>query len=286
MPRIAVSVLSLLTVLSFAQAQQRLLQPADMPARATAAAALQDVLDRDADLATTVALSACAAQSLAPGSAARTRLDAALIAANRSGDERAARATLRSEVGDLVEVLHFAPRKQAELPRDFPDFAAVDELELRHYPRYRMVRTTMQGGSTGAFWPLFRHIESNGIAMTTPVQMDWQSRDGEAEQRPMRMAFLYGDPAITPTRTDDGVEVVEMPAVDALSIGAIGDDRRDRVEALRARLQAWLVANPDWEVAGELRTMGYNSPMVPRDQRYFEVQLPVRRRPADGAVVR
>ena len=33
----------------------------------------------------------------------------------------------------------------------------------------------------------------------------------------------------------------------------------------------------EWVVAGPLRTMAYNSPMVRGDRRYFEVQLPVRR---------
>lgn len=269
-----------------AQGQDRLLVAPDLPARAAAASGLQAVLQDQYDLPTTIALAACAGASLPAGSAARSRLQRALQQANRDDDAVAGRTTLRSELGDLIEILTFRPQQQAELPTGFPGFAAVDELELRDYPRYRMVRTSMQSGSTGAFWPLFRHIESNGIAMTTPVQMDWLTKDGEDRDRPMRMAFLYGDPSITPTRTDDGVEVVEMPAVQALSIGAIGDDRRDRVETLRDRLRAWLTAHPDWEAAGSLRTMGYNSPMVSRDQRYFEVQLPVRRRAPLDAVVR
>jgi SOUL heme-binding protein len=281
---------TLLLSLSFAvgltPAQERLLAPADVPGRAQAAAELQAVLAVDADLPTSVALAACAGVTLAPGSTARARLVQALQRANGGTDPAAARATLRSELGDLIETLTFRPVQQAELPTGFPGFAAVDEIELRDYPIYRMVRTSMQGGSTGAFWPLFRHIESNGIAMTTPVQMDWQSQPGAAHDRPMQMAFLYGDPTITPKRTDDGVEVVEMPAVQVLSIGAIGDDRRDRVEELRDRLLAWLGQNPEWEVAGALRTMGYNSPMVSRDRRYFEAQLPVRRRAAPGAVLR
>jgi hypothetical protein len=275
-----------LVLAGMAAAQDRVLLPTDLPGREQAGAELQALLKSRTDLPTTIALAACAGVTLAPGSTARVRLEQALQQANRSDDEVAARTKLRSELGDLVEVLTFRPRQQAELPTGFPGFAAVDEIELRDYPIYRMVRTTMQGGSTGAFWPLFRHIESNGIAMTTPVQMDWQSKAGETQERPMVMAFLYGDPSITPERTADGVEVVEMPATKALSLGAIGDDRRDRVEALRDRLQGWLRQHPEWEVSGPLRTMGYNSPMVARDQRYFEVQLPIRRSTPTDTVIR
>ena len=144
-----------------------------------------------------------------------------------------------------------------------------------------MARTTMRSGGNSAFWPLFRHIQSNDIAMTTPVQMDWKP-NGERAGRPANMAFLYGNTAIETQSTARNVEVVEAPAQTVLSIGAIGADRPARVEAMRARLEAFL-ARPDcrYEAAGPLRTMGYNSPMVRRDRRYFEVQLPVRSRYGD-----
>lgn len=272
-----VFLLSMLTVLPLAVAQQRLLEPTDLPLRQEVAAALTATLAEATDLPSTVALAAIAGTRLPSGSAARGQLDTALRGANLSVGGKQALRALRGELGDLAATLAFAPVQQAELPKGFPGFQAVDELELRHYPVYRMVRTGMKGGSNGAFWPLFRHIESNGIAMTTPVQMDWGKPAGQSAERPLLMAFLYGDPTITPQHTADGVEVVEVPALTVLSIGAIGDDRRDRVDELHARLLAFVAAHQDtWQVAGALRTMGYNSPMVSRDRRYFEVQLPVR----------
>jgi len=139
----------------------------------------------------------------------------------------------------------------------------------------------MQGGSLGAFMPLFRHIEQNQIAMTTPVQMDWQPH-ADGSERPARMAFLYGSPTTDPKQVAAGVEVNDIAPITVLSIGAIGDDRTDRVERLRARLEAFVAASHGaWRIAGPLRTMGYNSPMVPRDRRYFEVQLPVQRTARD-----
>jgi hypothetical protein len=256
-------------------APPRLVDAGDLPARSAAAEALTDACVDAPDVATLVALAARAKVELPPGSAARARLNEALAAANgRPVDDARALRSLRSDLGDLVATLRFRPLEQAELPAGFPGFAAADELELRRYPAYTMARTSMRGGSLGAFWPLFRHIESNGIAMTTPVQMDYAAAD---ERRPIRMAFLYGDPKTRPETVAEGIEVVHVEAATVLSIGAIGDDRADRVKALAERLRGWLATQQQWAAAGPIRVMGYNSPMVSRDDRYFEVQLPIAR---------
>lgn len=261
-----------------ALAQQRLFSPTDLPSRAAAAQALGAILAKESDLPTTLAGATAAGKNLPEGSAARARLDNLVQSTAAAAPGETARRTLREGLGELVEVLTFRPLVQAPMPRDFPGFQVVDELELRDYPAYRMASTTMRGGSNAAFWPLFRHIESNGISMTTPVRMDWQpSDDGSA--RPQSMAFLYGERTTEPKQVAEGVRVVEVPACTVLSIGMIGDDRRERIAEMRARFDAFLAAHPEWRADGSLRTMGYNSPMVPRDRRYFEVQLPVRRVP-------
>ncbi|MCC7064711.1 MAG: heme-binding protein [Planctomycetes bacterium] len=271
----------LLTAPLFAQA--RPLEPADLAGRRAAAEAITALLAQKADLPTSIAMAAIAGTQLGEGSAARSNLDAALSRANLAPRADAALRTLRVDLGELAETLTFQPTQQAELPKGFPGFQAVDEIELRQYPAYRMVRTDMQGGSNRAFWPLFRHIESNGIAMTTPVQMDWGRKDSAGAEKPMQMAFLYGDMTIAPQHVADGVEVVAIEAQTVLSIGAIGDDRPARVEAMRARLEAFVEAHRGiWMAAGPLRTMGYNSPMVSRDRRYFEVQLPVQKVESKG----
>lgn len=270
------SALTWVALATSAVAQLRLLDPSDLTGRAACASELQSLLAARADLPTTVALAACAGQQLPTGSAARQQLDQALSAANREPEPPRAIGQLRMQLHELLEILTFAPLLQAESPAGFPEFRAVNEIELRHYPRYRMVQTAMRGGSMAAFWPLFRHIESNHIAMTTPVQMDWQEQ-ADAVDRPVRMAFLYGDPDRSPGRADRGVEVVDVPAQWVLSVGAIGDDQRQVVEALHRRLLACAAANATrLAPAGPPRTMGYNSPMVSRERRYFEVQLPVR----------
>lgn len=273
--RIATLTLGLLALPApSATAQERLLQPSDVPARTATAERLEAAIEPGHDLLTTIALAATAGTRLTDGSRAAARLDTALRRAHADSDSDRERALerLRLDLGDLLDTLRFRIVREAELPEGFPEPVAVDELELRHYPAYRMARTEMgAGGSNGAFWPLFQHIKKNEIAMTAPVQTDYRA-EGE---RPATMAFLYGSRDIAPGRTAGAVEVVDVPAITVLSIGAIGADRAGRIEELERRLRAFVAASPTWRVAGPLRTMGYNSPMVGRDRRYFEVQLPV-----------
>ena len=270
--RIATALLFLTTALT---AQDRLLQPDDVAARKAAAAVLAFGIDSwrtlgEGEGSTRLHAAVVTAQQCLPaGSAARTTLDA--IAASDKAPKSVASALV-----DLVEDLTFQPVAEAELPAGMPGFQALDEIELRHYPTYRMVRSGMRGGAMGAFWPLFNHIKEREIAMTTPVQIDYR-QDGE-RQREASMAFLYGSPELGPTGKAGDVEVVDVPEMTVLTIGSRGQDRPARITELRTRLEQWLATHQEWEVAGTVRTMGYNSPSVGGERRYFEVQLPVRKR--------
>lgn len=61
---------------------------------------------------------------------------------------------------------------------------------------------------------------------------------------------------------DGKVEVVDVEPMTVLTVGSRGFDRPTRFAELKARLEAWLAQSPEWEAAGPLRVMGYNSPMV------------------------
>lgn len=267
---------SLLLVAASATAQLKLYDPADAPARATAAAVMSygvaaSKSDGEVGVERLRAAIATACACLPAGSAARANAE----------ELRASTAepkALAKEAAAFASDLAFKPVAEAELPAGVPGFAVLDEVEIRTYPTYRMVKTAMKGGSMGAFWPLFNHIKDNEIAMTTPVQVDY-AEDGE-RQREASMAFLYGSPDLGPLRKDGAVEVVDVPALTVLTLGSRGYDRKSRVEELRARLDAWLADHPEWQVAGPMRTMGYNSPSVAGARRYFEVQIPVQPKPA------
>ncbi|MCB9876221.1 MAG: heme-binding protein [Planctomycetes bacterium] len=257
-------------------AQQRLLTVADLPARATAAALLEFGIAGERELAGEHGEQrlrdavATARRALPEGSTAWLQADELV----RQAPPRTA---LRRAAQALLEDLTFRPVAEAELPEGMPGFLALDELELRRYPAYRMVRTDGRRGSMGAFWPLFRHIQSHDIAMTTPVQVDYQ-QDGE-RRRMATMAFLYGSPELGETGVDGNVEVVDVEPMTVLTIGSTGYDSASRLDELQQRIDAWLAAHPEWERCGDPRSMGYNSPSVSRDRRYFELQQPVRQKP-------
>lgn len=63
-----------------------------------------------------------------------------------------------------------------------------------------------------------------------------------------------------------------------LTVGSRGWDRPNRVAELKTRLDAWLAQSLEWEAAGTIRTMRYDSPSVSGERRCFEVQMPVRPR--------
>lgn len=181
---------------------------------------------------------------------------------------------LRAFVQQTYETLVFKPIIEAELPRGFPGPTPVGEIELKRYPAYRMALADSRGGS--AFWTLFRHIKTEGIAMTAPVQMDYQA---SASQDPAQrsMAFLYGSPDFGEPVAAGPVRVVDVPPGTVIGIGLRGVRTPQKVTEARDQLLGWLSANSErYARSGELRVMGYNSPFVPAARRYFEVQIPVK----------
>ena len=204
------------------------------------------------------------------GSRAGTRL-ASLLEGERDP------AALRRELARLAADLAFEPLLEAPLPVGFPLPTAVDEIELKRYPVYRMARTEMGWTrSNGAFWTLFRHITSRDIAMTAPVEMTYDNEGrGLREQR---MAFLYANTELGSAGTQGDVEVVDVPAMQVVSLGWRGRPSRADVTAAHAELLRWIAERGDLEVAGELRLLSYNGPSVSNARACSEVQIPVRER--------
>ncbi len=170
--------------------------------------------------------------------------------------------------------LAFSPVMEAGLPKGFPWPVPAGEIRVQEYPGYRKAVTGMQGNAqNGAFFKLFRHITSNDIPMTAPVEMTMDSNEM------IDMAFLYGDPAWGEAGDAGRVEVADIEPMTVVSIGVRGTTRSARTMDAVEELEAWLERNRDeWEPAGNPRMMGYNGPMVPRRKQFCEVQIPVQRR--------
>ena len=160
--------------------------------------------------------------------------------------------------------------KEAEMPRGFPAPTAVGRIEVKQYPAYR--RATATG--MGQFWTLFRHIQRNNVAMTAPVEMDYGPPESVANKN-ASMSFLYEQPDQGEAGRQGGVEVMDVEAATVVSIGCRGRQTAEAVSEARDRLMPWLDENDAYAPVGPLRVMGYNSPFVPRDKNYFEVQIPV-----------
>lgn len=188
---------------------------------------------------------------------------------------------LERELLALASDLEFQPVREAELPLGFPEPTPVREIELKQYPQYRAASAAMDRNANGAFWKLFKHIQANDIAMTAPVETTFAESD--AGLRTTRMSFLYGEPELGVVGPEGAVEVVDAPPMWVVSLGCRGNDGAARIASAHQELLAWIGNRPELAVAGELRVMGYNSPMVFGNRRYYEVQVPVQRMLADFA---
>ena len=234
-------------------------------------------LDEPGTTARLVRIATTAADELPKGSATgrelRTLADHAV---GRQGwrDDGASR--LARALVAVADDLRFEPLREAPAPEAWPRFTPVGEIEVKTYPAYRMARSSVRGSnSMSAFWKLFEHIQTNSIPMTAPVQVDYAA-EPDQDPAPASMAFLYEHAGKESPGTQGRVEVVDVAAVTVVSIGARGGDSRLRIEQLREQLEDWLHAHhATHRVAGPMRTMGWNSPSVRGDRRYFEVQIPV-----------
>jgi len=183
--------------------------------------------------------------------------------------------SLQTALAESAAILNFRMKKEAAFPQGFQEPAALGEIQLKHYPAYRLARVSSR--KEGTFFTLFNHIKSNKIEMTAPVEM----RFDEANQgyRQVDMAFLYGAPDWG--RLGDagqGVMVQDVPEMSTVAIGLTGDFDPNSSIYIEA-LESWLARNAtNYERDGQVRVMGYNSPFVWKSQRFFEIEIPVRKR--------
>jgi len=182
----------------------------------------------------------------------------------------------RSAVTEARDILRFEPFMEAPLPEGFPKPAPVGEIRVQNYPKYRVARTDMTLIEGRAFWTLFNHIKQREIAMTAPVEMGYTpAKDGAINKS--SMSFLYRSTNQGQLEVDGKIAVLDVPAQQAVSLGLRGDATKERVNDAKRRLEEWLQSNrEEYEPAGAMRVMGYNSPFVADQKKLTEVQIPVR----------
>ena len=174
-------------------------------------------------------------------------------------------------------------RVTTPLPEGYPAPTPPGVIEVKQYPEVR--RATFDGQGSGpdgmrnsraAFFPLFAHIKTRGIAMTAPVEIEYEGLDADGDQADSYdMSFLYREKSNGRTESYGNITVADAKPVTVVATGIAGDATLEKVrEALKVLHQA-LAESGDWQVAGGVRVLGYNGPDVPQPKRWGEVQLPV-----------
>jgi hypothetical protein len=215
---------------------------------------------------------AAARELLALGDERLTPLDKHEIEsalAMEAADAGARAWNLRHAFDRVLENASFEPYLEAPLPEGFPGPGPLGRVVVKSYPRYRAARA--EGGNS--FWTLFQHIKKHDVQMTAPVEMTMSD-----ELRETDMAFLYEGPEQGEAGLDGRVRVLDLEPMTVLSIGMRGNQGREAVSRGRAWIDA-VLERDGWVRAGPWRTLGYNSPMVSAARRYWELQLPVTRKP-------
>ncbi len=178
---------------------------------------------------------------------------------------------IRTALLETLVILTFKPKVEAPVPAGFPAPTPVGVVEIKKLPVYRMAKVA-NGGGNGSFFTLFNHIKKNNIEMTAPVEMTMAEKNGKFTES--SMAFLYQQTTLGKTGSQGNVAVLDTTESLVASIGMIGSPSTAALDsAKRWLLEKIKASSQPYEVVGELRVMGYNSPFMPEKLRYYEVQL-------------
>lgn len=174
----------------------------------------------------------------------------------------------------------------APLPEGFPEATKPGQIEVKHYPAYRSAVAEGEKMSVSSsdflFWPLFRHIQRNDIAMTAPVINTYKSPEllEEAGSKgTISMEFLYREPTQGEAGPDGRVvTVTDHPAGDYVCLGYQGHMDEKAMRQGVAKLRGWLEEHKEeYQADGPPRRLGYHGPMTREAERWWEVQIPVKK---------
>ena len=182
---------------------------------------------------------------------------------------------LRTGLLEVLVILTFKPRVEAPVPAGFPAPSPVGVVEIKKLPVYRMAKVANSGMGGNNFFTLFNHIKKNNIEMTAPVEMTMAEKNGKYTES--SMAFLYQETTLGKVGPQGNVAVLDTTECTVVSVGMRGSPSSENIESARRWLLEKIKNAPEaYEIAGELKVMGYNSPFMPEKLRYYEVQLPLK----------
>ena len=179
--------------------------------------------------------------------------------------------TLRAGLLEALVILTFKPKVEAPVPAGFPAPTPVGVVEIKKLPVYRMAKVNNAGGGNN-FFTLFNHIKKNNIEMTAPVEMTMAEKNGKYTES--SMAFLYQETTLGKVGPQGNIAVLDTKECMVASIGMRGSPTAEAIESAKRWLIEKIKTAPEaYEIEGELKVMGYNSPFMPEKLRYYEVQL-------------
>ena len=182
---------------------------------------------------------------------------------------------LRTGLLEVLVILTFKPRVEAPVPAGFPAPTPVGVVEIKKLPVYRMAKVANSGMGGNNFFTLFNHIKKNNIEMTAPVEMTMAEKNGKYTES--SMAFLYQETTLGKVGPQGNIAVLDTTECTVVSVGMRGSPSSENIESARRWLLEKIKTTPQaYEIAGELKVMGYNSPFMPEKLRYYEVQLPLK----------
>jgi len=183
--------------------------------------------------------------------------------------------TLRAALLETLVILTFKPKVEAPVPAGFPAPTPVGVVEIKKLPVYRMAKVANSGLGGNNFFTLFNHIKKNKIEMTAPVEMTMAEKNGKYTES--SMAFLYQETTLGKVGPQGNIAVLDTKECMVASIGMRGSPSSENIESARRWLVEKIKIAPEaYDIAGELKVMGYNSPFMPEKLRYYEVQLPLK----------
>ncbi|MGF1459725.1 MAG: heme-binding protein [Leptolyngbyaceae cyanobacterium] len=169
----------------------------------------------------------------------------------------------------------------APVPDGFPPPTAQHVIELKQYPAYRAATIAISGdldsAPAQAFSPLYEHISSNQISMTAPVETRYPTTtlDADFSEGKAVVSFLYQSLDVVPESVTPNIQIEDMPPTLVVSLVMRGSYRYEMYTESLQKLQDWLLAHPDYRVAGTPRRLFYDGPFVPTPFKRSEVQIPV-----------
>ncbi len=201
-------------------------------------------------------------------------LHTALVATTKETELSKKSDILRKSLLEVLVVLTFKPKMEAPVPSGFPEPTPLGVVEFKKLPIYRMAKVSSSTSNT-SFFTLFNHIKKNDIAMTAPVEMTMVEKNGKYAES--SMAFLYKETSLGKTGTQDSIQVLDTSESLVVCVGMQGSPNSKAIETATKWLNEKLKSKPgEYEIVGELKVMGYNSPFMPDKLKYYEVMLPIK----------